>query len=100
MCRFLAAALLVIAASAWMAPPLQAGPVRSGIEAPVHAQGATAYAARVHVDEAPAVGGGAIRLGEIARIETDDPDLRARIAGVELGAAALPGLAREVSWGT
>lgn len=56
--------------------------------------------ARVVLDPEPVVDGDVIRLGQIARIESDDPDLRRRLEALDVGRAALPGQVRYVQVGT
>lgn len=58
------------------------------------------FLARVVIVPEPAVSGDVIRLGEIARIESEDPALAAKLEALEVGRAALPGQSRVVSVGT
>lgn len=56
--------------------------------------------ARVVFELEPVVGGDAIRLGDIARVESDDPELKRRLESLDVGKAALPGEVRYVHVGT
>lgn len=58
------------------------------------------FLARVVIAPEPAVSGDVIRLGEIARIESEDPALADKLQALEVGRAALPGQSRVVSVGT
>lgn len=69
--------------------------------APAAPVGASApQAAIVHLIEEPVVAGGDIRLGEIARIESDDERLKDSLAELVVGKAALPGAVRSLNVGT
>lgn len=76
----------------------------AGATAPVghaaRAWDATGSMARIVIDPDPSVDGDAIRLGEIARVESDDPELKRRLEVLEVGKAALPGQVRQMHVGT
>lgn len=56
--------------------------------------------AKVVIHPEPVVSSEAIRLGDIAQIESSDSLLAARLAALEVGRAALPGQSRVVTVGT
>ena len=64
------------------------------------AEASAAILAKVVFHAEPAVSGDMIRLGEIARVESKDPELRRRLEALEVGRAALPGQSRFVHVGT
>ena len=86
--RYVLAALLAIAC--WAA----------GVQPAAAADGAGEWLAVVRVHPQPSVAGPEILLGEIAAVETDDPQLREQLAGLSVGRAALPGHGRELNVGT
>lgn len=63
------------------------------------AEAGPAAAVRVHIPAQNEVVADPIRLGEIARIETDDPQERERLQEVSLGRAPLPGRERRLEPG-
>lgn len=60
----------------------------------------TDMVARVVLDANAAVSGDTILLGEIARVESDDPELKRHLEALTVGRAALPGEIRHVNVGT
>ncbi|OUN01053.1 MAG: flagella basal body P-ring formation protein FlgA [Firmicutes bacterium ZCTH02-B6] len=86
--RILVAALIAMAC--WAA----------GVQPAAAAPGDGDWLAVVRIHPQPSVTGPEILLGEIAAVETDDPQLREQLAGLSVGRAALPGYGRELNVGT
>jgi len=76
------------------------GPVNGAGENPPQTLVVDQPLARVFLPRHAAVEAGAIRLGDIATIESADPSLAGRLEALEVGRAALPGEKRVINVGT